>query len=162
VPSRGPPNGLLEGNGICEAEFGSGPRTVGHVPLRRPGGIRSPVDLDRHVARLGRHCPGQRGDVDGLARSDVVGTARLSAYEEGEQPDDEVGGVLVRPEGGAIAIDHDRATVECVSDEVAHREVGVDREVRPDEGEQAARDHLGVSCSDGCLTESFRLPLSPV
>jgi hypothetical protein len=71
---------------VDKSEFDTGPRTVRYVPLGRPGRVRRAADLHVTSTDLRSHQVGQRGDVDGVVGTDVVGAARLTAYEQGEEP----------------------------------------------------------------------------
>ena len=80
---------------------------------------------------------GEVGDADGFFGADVEGLHGGGAEEDGPEPDGEVGGVEVGAEGCAVAGDGDGLIVEGIADEVADGEVGVEGEVRADEGEAA-------------------------
>ena len=130
---------------VDKSEFDTGPRAVRDVPLGQPGLVRRAANLYCASTDLFSHQVGQGSDVDGVIGTDVVTTAGLTAYQQGEEPRHEVRGVLVRTEWRTVSLHHHRTSCQCVPDEVAYGEVGVERHMRTDEVEETARDHFGIS-----------------
>ena len=80
---------------------------------------------------------GNLGDGTGIRCAYIIGFSRRALQQDGPQPDRQVGGVKVGAVGRAVALDYDWAAVQAIADEIADGIMGVQWQIRTDEGETA-------------------------
>ena len=83
------------------------------------------------------HQVGEGGDADHLIGAHVVGLAGTAVLQQGEEPIGQVALVEVGAQGGAVAGDGDGIGCEGIADEVADREMHIERQVCTNEGKAA-------------------------
>ena len=143
MPGGGAAEGFVEWNGDGEVEFGAGASDVRDVAVKGSVGVGGAVDLDGESwVESGGGEVGGLGDGHADVGAYVVGPAGLAVGEERPEPDGEVGHVEPGAAGGAVALDVDGLVVERRAEEVTNGEVGVEREMRADEGEATGDDRV--------------------
>src|ERR1700688_5049276 len=115
---------------LGQSKLAQGAARVRDIALRRrpPGsGLRYP-DLRTWVQRGGNGC-GQLRDAHGFLRADVVGAAGGAANEDGPEPDGKVGSVEIGAIRSAVAMNFNGPSGAATGNEVADREMDIERHV---------------------------------
>ena len=132
-----PPDRLAQGDGDLQAEFAFRAGDVGQVDILRALRLGR-LDVDPHIlARLRGDGAREVARADDLVRTNVVGRARLTAHEEGGEPDDEIGRVQIGAQRRPVPAHRDGAAAQGVADEIARGEILVERQVGTEKGEGA-------------------------
>ena len=132
-------------------------RDVGNILVV---GIRL-VSFDLNAATWGRpvHLVRQLLDRYRSVGAHVVGPPHFALGENDQQRRNEVAHIKVRTQGKAIASDPDRALIYCIRNEIANREMFVERHVRADKSETTCNAYRHPS-SDCDGTQHLRRTLA--
>jgi len=84
-----------------------------------------------------RDAQSQFRDGNGFVAPNIAGDTVLSAFQEPEEPHDQIVGVKVTAERGPVAPDHDRIPGKRIAQKVAEGEVDVPVQISSGKGEKA-------------------------